>query len=137
MMQLRPERDPMARILAFTYLAVAAGGALLLRLWPAAALRLAHCPLRENFGLPCVTCGGTRAAVALTELRLGDALRENPLVPLAAAILGLWALYAAVATAVPAWRLRIVLTAREAQLLRALAVVIVAGVWTYEIVRLG
>ena len=135
-MRILPERAPTPRLLALAYFALAVTGALLLRLWPNAALRLAHCSLRENFGLPCVTCGGTHAAVALTELRFGDALRENPLVVLVAVALAARAFYSIAATLVPNWRRQIVLSAHEARLLRWLAVVIVAGVWIYEIVRL-
>ena len=135
-MRLLPERDPTPRLLALAYFALAVTGTLLLRLWPTAVLHLAQCPLREIFGLPCVTCGGTHAAVALSELRFGDAVCENPLVVLVAVALGAWALCSIAATVVPSWRRQIALSAREARLLRWLAVVIVVGVWIYEIVRL-
>ena len=135
-MRLLPERDPTPRLLALAYFALAVTGTLLLRLWPTAVLYLAHCPLRENFGLPCVTCGGTHAAVALSELRFGAAVGENPLVVLVAVALGAWALCSIAATVVPSWRRQIALSAHEARLLRWLAVVIVVGVWIYEIVRL-
>jgi len=61
---------------------------------------------------------------------------ENRLVVLVAVALGAWALCSIAATVVPSWRRQIALSAREARLLRWLAVVIVAGVWIYEIVRL-
>jgi hypothetical protein len=44
----------------------------------AAALGLA-CPLRHLTGIPCATCGATRAALALAEGRWPDALAANPL----------------------------------------------------------
>ena len=65
-----------------------------------------------------------------------DAVGENPLVVLVAVALGAWAFYSIAATLVPNWRRQIALSAHEARLLRWLAVVIVAGVWIYEIVRL-
>ncbi|MBK8010488.1 MAG: DUF2752 domain-containing protein [Deltaproteobacteria bacterium] len=41
------------------------------------------CPFRQIFGIPCLTCGGTRAACALSRLELGLAFSMNPLVFLA------------------------------------------------------
>jgi len=47
------------------------------------AVRLAEkmppCPVKLVFGLPCPSCGVTRAAVALSQLELGRALAVNPL----------------------------------------------------------
>jgi hypothetical protein len=45
------------------------------------------CPVKSISGLPCPTCGATRAAVALAELDLLAAVALNPLV--AAAWMGL------------------------------------------------
>ncbi len=58
-----------------------------------------RCPFRAITGLPCPTCGGTRALHALTRLELWTAFTLNPLVAttgLAAALLvpfalGSWA----------------------------------------------
>jgi hypothetical protein len=38
------------------------------------------CPFRELLGVPCVTCGSTRALVALARIDLGAAFGWNPLV---------------------------------------------------------
>jgi hypothetical protein len=38
------------------------------------------CPMRTLFEIPCLTCGGTRALAALTQLDLPEAIRFNPLV---------------------------------------------------------
>ena len=38
------------------------------------------CPLKELTGIPCPTCGGTRALAALARLDLKEALLCNPLV---------------------------------------------------------
>jgi hypothetical protein len=66
--------------------AVAAGSALLLRpLWLAVAPLLPACPFRALTGVPCLTCGTTRAAVALLGGRPLDALAANPLAALAGA----------------------------------------------------
>jgi hypothetical protein len=45
------------------------------------------CPLRAVTGVPCPFCGGTTAATALADGRLGDALAANPFVPALAVVL--------------------------------------------------
>lgn len=40
---------------------------------------LPECPLKALVGLPCPTCGSTRAALALSHLDLSTALALNPL----------------------------------------------------------
>jgi hypothetical protein len=104
------ERDPLPRWLGLVYLALAGAGGLVFARWGHLIERLAHCPLRRTTGLPCPTCGGTHAALALVHGRLGQALLLNPLVTLGAAALALWGLYAVVATCVPRWRLGLRLT---------------------------
>lgn len=68
-------------------LACAAGLAFLPRLLPetlaAASAGLPACPVRSIAGLPCPTCGATRATLALAGLDLAAALAWNPLVTLA------------------------------------------------------
>ena len=44
------------------------------------------CPFRALTGIPCATCGGTRALLALARLDVGAALSWNPLVTLAAIV---------------------------------------------------
>lgn len=41
-------------------------------------LALPACPSKVLLGIPCATCGGTRAAVALIEGRLGEAFHWHP-----------------------------------------------------------
>ena len=50
----------------------------------------APCPLLAIVGIPCVTCGGTRALVALVTGDAIDALTWNPLVALGGAAAILW-----------------------------------------------
>jgi hypothetical protein len=64
---------------------VAAASALLLRpFWLALAPHLPACPFHALTGVPCLSCGGTHAALALLDGRLGAALAANPLAAAAA-----------------------------------------------------
>jgi len=47
---------------------------------PALALGMPACPFRALLGVPCLTCGSTRALVALARFDLGAAFGWNPLV---------------------------------------------------------
>jgi hypothetical protein len=68
---------------------------LVARFLPVLAIPYA-CPLRSAAGIPCATCGMTRAFVALAHADAGAALAASPLGALAAA--GAWA-FAVVALA--------------------------------------
>ena len=50
------------------------------------------CMFKATTGLPCMTCGGTRALVRLSHLDVGGALLMNPLVAFGFLVLVLWAL---------------------------------------------
>ena len=50
------------------------------------------CVFKAVSGLPCFTCGSTRALGRLASLDLPGALRMNPLITLAALVLPLWTL---------------------------------------------
>jgi hypothetical protein len=69
--------------------AVGAGGVLLLGTY---RLAFAVCYFKIMTGLPCLTCGGTRAAQRLLRLDPAGALAMNPLVTLAGFAVGAWAL---------------------------------------------
>lgn len=134
-MKLAPERDPLPRLLAFPLLAAAASAGLVFwRAQPLLSARL-DCPLRRLTGLPCPTCGGTHAAQALAGLDLAGAWSANPLVVAAVLALPLWAALAAVLTARPRWRRRVVLSPREQRLLRSAAWAALLGNWLYLIIR--
>jgi hypothetical protein len=79
----QPEREE--RQIALLW-AVAAASALVLRpVWLAVAPLLPPCPFRVLTGVPCLTCGTTRAALAFFDARPLDALAANPLAALAGA----------------------------------------------------
>lgn len=109
-----------------------AGAFAMLAAAPQALLPPVTCPLRRFTGLPCPTCGGTRALMALRRLDLTGALALNPLVTIAA--LGAL-LYLAHAAAVLAGRraplrLELATPGRRVAFAAALAGAVVAN-WTY------
>jgi hypothetical protein len=134
-MRLRPETDPLPRLLALVYLAIAALGWVALRWWGDGIARAARCPLFELTGLPCPTCGGTRAALALARLEPGAALQANPLVTVGALALGLWGAWGAAATAAPRLRAGVEFGRAERRIWRLGAAVALAAAWGCQIVR--
>ncbi|HEY7462551.1 MAG TPA: DUF2752 domain-containing protein [Gemmatimonadota bacterium] len=75
--------------------AYAAGGLAVARFAPGVTTVLPPCPFRALTGLPCPTCGTTRAMLALANGHPGAALLENPLaiaVALTALAAGVWGL---------------------------------------------
>ncbi len=132
-MHLFPERSSLPRLLVFPFGLMALLGLALVRFQPDLVLRLAHCPLRDMTGVPCPTCGGTHAAVALAEGRWADALAANPLVAVSLVVFGLWLLAGVIATMVPALRLDLVLTDREKKTARILAVVLLVASWLFQL----
>jgi len=74
-----------------------------LHVWqPSADPRLAFCPLRRFAGLPCPSCGLTRAFAHLAKGEWSAALRDHPLAPLLAAEAALaWAAWGCAAAGLP------------------------------------
>jgi len=110
-------------------------GILALRWVPPGLIPLPRCAFHALTGQPCLTCGGTRAARALSRLDLVAALRANPLVAsalIASGPLALWGL--------AAWTFKLPRPRLEAQrrgeqwALRLGALALVAGNWAYLIV---
>ena len=50
------------------------------------------CPIKSALGVPCPTCGGTRAIIALKQLDITGAFSLNPLVTIGMFLSGIWAL---------------------------------------------
>ena len=120
------------------WLSVALAGAALAVLWVAAGheeLPRVICPFRHFTGIPCITCGGTRAILALTRGDVQAAIVWNPLVAIAAIAALAWLAYAAIVTALRAPRLRVRLAERDRVLFRAAAWTAIAGNWVFLILQ--
>jgi Protein of unknown function (DUF2752) len=120
------------------WLSVALAGAALAVLWVASGheeLPRVICPFRHVTGIPCVTCGGTRALLALTRGDVQAALFWNPLVAVIAIAVLIFLVYAAVVTALRAPRVRVRLGERDRVLFRAAAWAAIAGNWVFLIIQ--
>ena len=129
-MKARPaSRDELQ--LAILWLVAAVSAVALRPLWLAAAPHLRPCVFRSLTGIPCPTCGTTRAATTFLDGDLLTAFAANPLAAAAGSIfvfgapIGvLWALarwpVPALPTPLPSW-------------IRASVVAIIAANWAYVI----
>jgi hypothetical protein len=86
--------------------------------------------------LPCPTCGGTHAIVALVQGHWGKALVYNPLVVVLAVFFWLWSLWALCASLLPALRRQLELNSRERKAALLLGILMLALTWAWEIHRL-
>jgi hypothetical protein len=74
------------RQLAFLWLAAAASALVLRPVWLALTPHLRSCVFRSLTGIPCPTCGTTRAATALLDGNVFGAVAANPLAAAAGVI---------------------------------------------------
>ncbi len=114
------------------WLAVTVSGALLALAWLALRLPWPGCTFRALTGLPCVTCGATRASLSFLHGELGAAWRFNPLIFLGLGAVLLFDLYALVVLVTGARRLRVAVPGRGLRRL-LLAALLLAGLgnWIY------
>jgi uncharacterized transporter YbjL len=96
-------------------------------------LRLPVCIFHEITGLPCVTCGGTRSLIALSQLDLVSSFIFNPLVPAFAFGLILFSLLFFIG-AITKKSLKINLTRRGKRVIRYSVLIIIALNWAFLIV---
>lgn len=92
------------------------------------------CPFHAVTGLPCLTCGATRALVALLHGEVAHSFRTNPLVPAAAAALTVYVPYALTVAHLGLLRLRLRFGVDEWLRLRWLTAAGAATLWIYLIV---
>jgi len=119
------------RQLAFLWLAAAASAVVLRPLWLAIAPLLRPCVFRSLTGIPCPTCGTTRAATAFLDGHLIAAFAANPL---AAAMGLLFVVGAPLASvwAVARWPVPVLPTPLPGWI-RIGAVALIAANWLYVI----
>jgi hypothetical protein len=104
-------------------------------IWLRLQLPVPLCPLRTLTGIPCLTCGGTRAARHLLQGEFGAAFLQSPLVTAMILLAGLFILYAAGVLLFRMPRIRIVsVSDREAWVFRATALSLLLISWLYLIV---
>jgi hypothetical protein len=114
------------------WLCVTVSGAALMWCWLALALPWPRCAFHAVTGLPCLTCGATRAALSLFHGDLAAAWRLNPLATIAIGGIGVFDAYAAVVLALRGPRLRGQLTSPQARrALRARVAALGLVNWTY------
>ena len=117
------------------WLLVSLGGALSLTTWLAARLPTPPCVFHSLTGLPCVTCGATRAA---THFLHGDFLTSflfNPLAFLTFCGLCVFDLYAVTVLATRAPRLRFSnFNPGQKRLFRSVVIFLLAANWLYLLI---
>lgn len=121
--------------LIWLLVSVAAAG--LGMMWLALHFPWPRCTFLAVTGLPCFTCGATRAAVAFLNADIDAAWRFNPLISVLLAALLVFDLYAVTVLLSGAPRLRISLANRTApRVIVAVAVLIVLLNWGYLLTTL-
>ncbi len=132
-LKLTPEKGPWPRLLVFPLLLFAALGLGLARLFPDLTYRLAHCPVRDTTGVPCLTCGGTHSIVAIMRGDFVEALVANPLISLGTVFLLIWAVFAIVATVLPRFRRSLEMRENDRRATKYLVALILIGNWIWLI----
>jgi len=118
------------------WLSVSLGGLIAAALWFALHLPWPHCVFHELTGLPCVTCGATRAAMQFFQGNFRVALKWNPLAFAGLCAVSVFDVYAAIVLTTRAPRLRIAhLTSAEKNFLRMVLVALLALNWIYLLSR--
>ena len=115
-------------------MAAAIGAAMLLRF----ALPMLRCPFLAMTGYPCLTCGATRCAIALSHGDFSAAWLWNPLAFVALGAVALFDVYAAIVLLARSPRLRIVdWTRAEKNAIRIGVVALIAANWIYLLAHHG
>jgi hypothetical protein len=100
--------------------------------WLALGLPWPRCPFFSVTGLPCLTCGATRSAIAFLHRDFLSALRWNPLVFAAFCGLIVFDLYALIVVTGRTLRLRVVeWTVAEKKTVRIAVISLLALNWIY------
>ena len=97
------------------WLLVSAGSLAAASIWFALGLPWPICVFHELTGLPCLTCGATRCAIAFAHGNVSIAWAWNPLVFVVLCGVALFDLYALAALAMRTRRLRILISSQTAK----------------------
>jgi len=104
--------------------------------WLAVGLPWPRCFFHDFTGLPCLTCGATRCAIAFFHGHLGTALKWNPFVFITLCGLSIFNVYAFSVLILRAPRLRVQeFTRGEKTLLRSAMIVLLLINWTYLLIN--
>lgn len=119
--------SPLARAYAWV------GALVLLVAWvlPFERVAIVTCPLRLGAGVPCPTCGMTRAFARTMHLELPRALEVSPLGALLAVATAAFVVWVALRTTVIRRGVVLGLTPRDKRVLRIAAPLAVAANWLY------
>lgn len=118
------------------WLAVAGAGLFCLTLTTVGVvdIQLPRCLFKLMTGLPCPTCGLTRAVMAMARFDVGAAFVLNPLAVAATAVGVMYLIYAAVVLAGRLPRLRPRLAPRDLRTARILVLTALSANWLYLVV---
>ena len=116
----------------FLWLTISLGSLGLAALWFALGLPWPRCAFHDLTGLPCVTCGMTRAAIQFFHGHFLAALGWNPLVFATLCALSIFNAYAFAVLVTRAPRLRISFrTAAERRYARIILIAALVSNWSY------
>ena len=115
------------------WLGVSLAGFFAAAIWRAAGMPWPNCFFHSVTGLPCLTCGATRASVAFFHGDFFTAWNWNPLVFLALCGIALFDAYAAVVLVMRAPRLRFDLSRFDGRMIRLVAICLLALSWIYSL----
>ena|ERR1041385_2159959 len=100
--------------------------------WLTVGLPWPRCLFHDLTGLPCVTCGATRSAIAFFHLQFFTAWKWNPLAFAFLCAMSIFNIYACIVLATRVPRLRIGrFSSVEKGLIRVLVLTLLASNWIY------
>jgi hypothetical protein len=120
------------------WLMVSVGAAVIGGVWFYLKLPWPICPFLAMTGYPCLTCGSTRCAIALSQLHFSQAWMWNPLASIALIGIAAFDVYAAIVLVTRGSRLRFVeWTGGEKNLARISVVALIVLNWIYLLAHRG
>ncbi len=93
------------------------------------------CAFKRFTGIACPTCGSTRAIVHLTHGKLFKALSMNPLITVFFIVAVVFFLYSVITLILSLPRARLIISRKEGDAARIIAVALLLAQWAYLIVK--